>query len=114
MESPLSLPPEAPVEGLHHLYHGVAQQDDGGGLFDVSPAAVAHGLKGAPQGGGLVFRQLHDEEGLSGLVAGDLVHQQSAQEDQTMPVAYISSPSRVRRRKPGKQRDHGGIFAPQA
>ena len=104
---------EAPVEGLHHLHHGVAQQDDGGGLFDVSPAAVAHGLKGAPQGGGLVFRQLHDEEGLSGLVAGDLVHQQSAQEDQNDAggIHHEAHPAGSVEESAGKQRDHGDLCA---
>ena len=72
---------EAPVEGLHDLHNGVAQQDDGEGLDNEGPATGAHILHGALQGGQLVLRQLNDEIGLLGGVGGDLLHQQGPQQD---------------------------------
>lgn len=73
---------KAPVEGLHNLNRRIAQKDDGGGLHNVSPATAAHGLEGTPERRDLVFGQLDDKEGLSVFVAGDLVDQQGAKENQ--------------------------------
>ena len=73
---------ELPVEGLHDLHDGVADQDDGGGLDDVGLGALHHGLEGELQARDLELRQLHDEEGLAVLIAGDGLDEQRAEEDQ--------------------------------
>ena len=64
------------------MHGGVAQEDDGGGLDNVGPAACNHGLEGKEQRGDFILGQLDDEERLAVLVTGNLVDQQSAQEDQ--------------------------------
>ena len=102
---------EAPVEGLHDLYRRVAQQDDGGSLYNVGPAPAAHGFEGKPQGGELILRQLNNEEGLAHLIAGHFVHQQGSQENEhnAGEVHQEANPARVIKEGAGKQGDDGDL-----
>ena len=97
---------ELPVKALHDLYHRIAQQDDGGRLFDVGLAPAAHGFEGKPQGGELVLGQLDDEDWarISGTM-GILLEKRNIYIDDSSGL----TPTEVRSRARRIAREHGGI-----